>query len=231
MLVRLLGPVDVTDDEGIVRHSGSALRRAPLAWLALRGGRVRGARLAARAPVGGDAPDSGLRASRFHVSQLRREIGASCAASRRRPGGHLPPGAAGGPVDVLRVRGPARANRRPASPAMSGRPASCAAALSLWRGEPIPLTGPRLRDIGSTKPFGSRTSRRRRRGGIRPSARAAGAGGEPDRLDLLQLVAERPLREAWWSALIVAQHRAGQQAEALRTHQRLRSTRAETLGL
>ena len=87
MLVRLLGPVDVTDDEGIVRHSGSALRRALLALLALRCGRVVAPDWLLEHLWAGDAPDSGLRALRFHVSQLRREIG-DLVPIETRPGGY-----------------------------------------------------------------------------------------------------------------------------------------------
>ena len=59
---------------------------------------------------------------------------------------------------------------------------------------------------------------------------AAGAGSELI-ADLSQLVKEYPLREGLWSSLIVAQYRAGQQAEALRTYERLRANLAESLGL
>ena len=49
--------------------------------------------------------------------------------------------------------------------------------------------------------------------------------------ELTQLVSEYPLREAMRSSLIVAQYRAGQQAEALRSYERLRTNLAELLGL
>ena len=59
---------------------------------------------------------------------------------------------------------------------------------------------------------------------------AAGADGELV-ADLSQLVRAHPLRERLWSSLIVAQYRAGQQADALRSYEGLRATLAETLGL
>src|SRR4029079_17222841 len=49
--------------------------------------------------------------------------------------------------------------------------------------------------------------------------------------DLRKLVDENPLREGLWWSLIVAQYRAGQQAEALRSYERLRTNLAELLGL
>ena len=49
--------------------------------------------------------------------------------------------------------------------------------------------------------------------------------------DLRKLVDEHPLREGLWSSLIVAQYRAGQQAEALRSYERLRTNLADQLGL
>ena len=59
---------------------------------------------------------------------------------------------------------------------------------------------------------------------------AAGAGGELI-ADLSQLVNQHQLREGLWSSLIIAQYRAGQQADAIRTYERLRATLAESLGL
>lgn len=58
----------------------------------------------------------------------------------------------------------------------------------------------------------------------------SGAGSELI-ADLSQLDKEHPLREGLWSSLIVAQHRSGRQAEALRSDERLRANLADTLGL
>ena len=59
---------------------------------------------------------------------------------------------------------------------------------------------------------------------------AAGAGGELI-ADLSQLVNQHQLREGLWSSLIIAQYRAGQQADAIRTYERLRANLADSLGL
>ncbi len=59
---------------------------------------------------------------------------------------------------------------------------------------------------------------------------AVGAGSELI-ADLSQLVRDHPLREGLWSSLIVAYYRAGQQADALRTYERLRTALADSLGI
>jgi class 3 adenylate cyclase/DNA-binding SARP family transcriptional activator/ActR/RegA family two-component response regulator len=49
--------------------------------------------------------------------------------------------------------------------------------------------------------------------------------------ELEALVAEHPLRERLWAALMLAQHRAGRQPDALRSYQELRRRLADDLGL
>ena len=94
--IRLLGPVDVVGDDGSVRHSGSALRRTLLSLLALHPGQVLAPDWLMEHMWGEDQPDSGLRALRFHVSQLRKEIGGIVPIDTR-PGGYC--------LDVSRARG------------------------------------------------------------------------------------------------------------------------------
>ena len=106
--------------------------------------------------------------------------------------------------------------------------AMCAAALGLWRGAPFG-------DAAACSTLDDEASRLEElRVGViehwQVRRLAAGAGNELI-ADLSQLVKEYPLREGLWSSLIVAQYRAGQQAEALRTYERLRTNLAESLGL
>ena len=87
LLVRLLGPVDVVGDDGVVRQSGSALRRALLALLAVNAGHVLSSDWLMEHLWSGEQPDSGLRALRFHISRLRREVG-DLVPIATRPGGY-----------------------------------------------------------------------------------------------------------------------------------------------
>ena len=54
---------------------GSALRRTLLALLAMHAGEVLSADWLLEHAWGGEPPESGLRALRFHISRLRRELG------------------------------------------------------------------------------------------------------------------------------------------------------------
>ena len=87
LLVRLLGSVDVVGDDGSVRHSVSALRRTLMALLAIRPGRVVAPDWLLEHVWGDKQPDSGLRALRFHVSQLRKELG-DAVSIETKPGGY-----------------------------------------------------------------------------------------------------------------------------------------------
>ena len=98
-LVRMLGPVDVFGDDGTVRQSGSALRRTLLSLLALHRGEVLSPDWLLEHVWGEEQPDSGVRALRFHVSQLRKDVGAVVSIETR-PGGYLLDVPAGS-VDVL----------------------------------------------------------------------------------------------------------------------------------
>jgi len=73
-LVRLLGPVDVIDDAGVVHVPVSPRRRTLLALLALDSGRVVAADQLLDRVWDGAPPESGVRALRFHVSRLRAEV-------------------------------------------------------------------------------------------------------------------------------------------------------------
>ena len=223
--IRLLGPVDVVGDDGSVRHSGSALRRTLLSLLALHPGQVLAPDWLMERMWGEEPPDSGLRALRFHVSQLRKEVGASVPIETR-PGGYCLD-VSRTAVDALMFDDQARQARvevddEQAAADVCGCARICGAVHR------------------SAMPPSVRRSMTRRRGSKSCASTviehahvrrlAAGAGSELI-ADLSQLVKEYPLREGLWSSLIVAQYRAGQQAEALRTYERLRTNLAESLGL
>ena len=132
-LVRVLGPVDVLGDDGVVRQSGSALRRTLLALLALHRGEVLSPDWLLEHVWGEEQPDSGVRALRFHVSQLRKDVG-TVVSIETRPGGYrLDVPAAS--VDALVFEVLAREARIEVDDVRSS--ALCSEALGLWRGVPF----------------------------------------------------------------------------------------------
>ena len=73
-MVRLLGPVEVLDDDGVVHAPRTPLRRTLLALLALEAGKVVEPDSLIDRIWDGTPPESGLRALRFHLSRLRKEV-------------------------------------------------------------------------------------------------------------------------------------------------------------
>jgi predicted ATPase/class 3 adenylate cyclase len=222
-LVRLLGPVDVLSDDGSERQSGSALRRTILALLGLHAGQVLSPDWLMEHVWGDDQPESGIPALRFHVSKLRKEID-NAVPIVTRPGGYLMdvPRAA---VDVLRVDDAVHDTRLEENEHGAER---CLEALQLWRGEPFIDAAPcEMLDHEATRLEEARMTI------VEHYQRCRLASGSATDLlpDLRKLVDENPLREGLWSSLILAQYRAGQQAEALRSYERLRTNLADMLGL
>ncbi|HZX54139.1 MAG TPA: BTAD domain-containing putative transcriptional regulator, partial [Ilumatobacteraceae bacterium] len=222
-LVRLLGPVDVLSDDGVERQSGSALRRTILALLSLHAGQVLSPDWLMEHVWGEHQPDSGVPALRFHLSKLRKEIG-NAVPIVTRPGGYLVD-VPRDLVDALRLDDAVRDTRLDEGQVGAAR---CLDALRLWRGQPFIDAAPcETLDHEATRLEEARMTIVEH---YQRSRLASGAAAEllPE---LSQLVAEHPLREGLWSSLILAQYRTGQQAEALRTYERLRTNLAESLGL
>ena len=188
VLVRLLGPVDVVDGSGAVRPIGSALRRTLLALLALHTGKVLSADWLLEHAWQGEPPDSGLRALRFHISRLRKELGEANLIETR-PGGYRLVISAT-EVDVLAIEGVARHAWHESNPSLAADAYS--AALAMWRGEPFADAAPcstlddesirlgELRLVITENYFQARL--------------AAGAGREVV-ADLSRATAQHPLRE------------------------------------
>jgi YVTN family beta-propeller protein len=101
-------------------------------------------------------------------------------------------------------------------------------ALALWRGEP-------LADLRE-EPFAQRAALRleeARLAVLEDRIEADLAAGRHSELvpELEELIASNPLRERPYEQLMLAQYRAGRQAEALHTYQRARRTLSEELAL
>jgi WD40 repeat protein len=101
-------------------------------------------------------------------------------------------------------------------------------AMSLWRGDP-------LGDIGDP-PFVARERDRLTEAYVDAvelgvAARLAGGGADELVGEIEHLVADHPLRERLWEALITAYYRSGRQADALDTYQRARTLLGDELGV
>jgi predicted ATPase/DNA-binding SARP family transcriptional activator len=222
--VRLLGPIDVVSAAGEVHVSGSPLRRTLVALLALRASEMVSADWLLEHAWGNRPPESRLRALRFHVSRLRRELPdpaliETCAGGYRLA---LPEAA----VDALEVQSLVRQARNHADPRRAV--VELERALSFWRGAPFVDASPCAILDDEAQRFAELHI------AILDEYYVAHleTGATTDVIaDLSRLVADHPLRESLWSSLITAQYRAGRQADALRSFEELRRLLAETAGL
>ena len=203
-LVRLLGPIDVVDEDGQAHAPGSPLRRTILALLAVEAGQVVDAERLMDLAWNGQPPDSGLRALRFHISKLRGEVPdrlIETVGSGYRLEAHTD-------VDRSAEIDPAHA-------------------LELWRGDPLADVEPcdaldqerrRLDELRLTLSEVGYERRLDR--------------GEADELvaELTRVCEQHPLRERLWACLARAHAGAGHQAEALRAVEQLRVSLRDTLG-
>src|SRR4051812_23397603 len=224
VVVRLLGPVDVVDSAGTARPLGSTLRRSLLALLALRAGEVLTGDWLLEHTWAGTPPESGLGALRFHISRLRKELGDEDMIETR-PGGYRLALSAD-QVDVLVVEEHVRAARVQTDRGLAAD--MYAEALAMWRGAPFTDAAPcsvlddeaarlgELRQMITEDHFQALLD--------------SGAGREIV-ADLSRATTQHPLRESLWAMLIVAQYRAGRQADALRSYEQMRAMLADSLGL
>ena len=207
MLVRILGPVDVVDDCGGVLAIGSRSQRLVLAALACqRGDAVRADRLA-DALWGDEPPPTAAQSLRTYVSRLRRLLGDTVTIH---PDGY----ALAAEVDAVRFEGllagaASRGGRAALGPLDE--------ALALWRG---PAFGD-LAEIEILRGAALRLDELRlaAREARVPALTAAGHAAEAVAAGE-ELVAEHPLREGAWAALVEALAGADRVAEALRAYQR-----------
>ena len=225
VVVRLLGPVEVIDGSGDLNPIGSALRRTVLALMALRAGEVVTADWLLEQAWGGEPPESGLRALRFHISRLRKELGGADGIIETRPGGYRLAVSAD-QVDVLAIEGAAEAARRERDPNLAAE--MYTEALAMWRGQPF----------ADTAPCSTLDDEAGRLDALRLTiiedrfrARLDAGGGRELVADLSRATSQQPLRESLWSMLIIAQYRAGLQADALRSYEQMRAMLVDTLGL
>ncbi|WP_432519638.1 BTAD domain-containing putative transcriptional regulator [Kineococcus sp. SYSU DK006] len=220
MRIDLLGPVRVRADDGTeVAVAGARLRRL-LAQLALRAGRPVSTAALEAALWNGEGP-SGPGALQSLVSRLRRALGAP---------GRVGAGPAGyvldvdpGDVDVVRFERACAAGRRLLRTGdAEGAARELAAALALWRGEPVELEGTadavRLREL-HLECLGDRAEADLRAGHLQGLA-----------AELEALTAAHPLRERFAELQVRVLTATGRGAEALAAYERTRRHLAQELG-
>ena len=172
---------------------------------------------------GGEPPASGLRALRFHISRLRRELGNGLIETR--PGGYRL-AISSEQVDALVVEAKAMTARRESDRNLAAD--LLAEVLGMWRGAPFVDAAPcasldheagRLSELHLTITED------------RFQAQLDAGAGRDLVAELLRVTTQHPLRESLWLMLITAQYRAGLQPDALRSYEQMRAMLADSLGL
>jgi DNA-binding SARP family transcriptional activator/Tfp pilus assembly protein PilF len=222
MQVRLLGPVDVVVD-GEPRPVHGQRRKAVLAALALQHGDLVSIDQLIDVVWGEAVPSAARNTLQSHVSYLRTVLGDKTAI-RAQPPGYVLDLRDG--TDVLLVRQLMRLARPADAPAEQAR--HLAAALSLWRGQP-------LADVeGGTWLDGQADRLKMLHADVaRALYDARLAAGEHRELipSLEPLAAERLLDEQIQAQLMLALYRSGRRAGALAVYQRTRRALADQLGV
>ena len=211
--VRLLGPVDVIDDDGVVHTPGSPLRCTLLALLALQRCTAVDTEALLDRIWDGQPPPSGRRALRFHISRLRSEVGIADLIVTVGSAYRLD-----ADTDLVRLTdgltGDADAD-------------TLAALLATRRGYPF---------LGAT-PCSELEHERHRLDELTLTIterlyQHSLANNDTSIIgDLTRLCLDHPVRESLWALLIRAHYQAGNQADALRAATKLRINLRDELGV
>ncbi|QLQ39439.2 AfsR/SARP family transcriptional regulator [Micromonospora robiginosa] len=221
--IRLLGPVEVVVADRPQAVNG-VRRRAVLATLALRAGRVVSVDRLVEVAWGGQPPATAATTLQRHVSYLRAVLGDPGSIVARRPGYLLDTGP--GSTDVQVAEHLLDLARRSAD--RTERVAHLTAAVTLWRGPPLAdVSG-----VGWLEEQAEYLGRLRLEA-ERALVEARLSVGEHARLvpGLERLVRQHPFDEHLHAQLMLALYRDGRQGEAVATYRRLRDTLRENLGM
>jgi DNA-binding SARP family transcriptional activator/tetratricopeptide (TPR) repeat protein len=228
MHVRLLGPVELWDDERLVPVGPRA--RVVLAALAINAGRVVSMHRLIAAVWPHEPPATAVTQIHVCVSALRRALTDVGVGAARDLIVTAPPGyllrVSPGQIDVLEFEQGLSEARTAADEGDARRAAAVLReALGLWR-------GPALEGFPGLAVEATRLEERRL-SALEERAEADLAGGRATDLvpELTALVAEHPLRERLRALLVRSLHRAGRRSEALDVYQDARRILIDELGL
>ncbi|WP_330347430.1 AfsR/SARP family transcriptional regulator [Streptomyces sp. NBC_00582] len=233
----ILGPLEVTSDDGIPARLGGPRRRVVLAALLMHANRLVSIPQLLEAVWCEEPPPSAAVNVRGYVSALRRALQEGGDATGRRRHGERLATLTGGyllradtseldfSLFMDRLR---RGEREMAAGQTEQAAGNLQSALDLWRGNPLdglPVALPVRAELERMKEL--------RLLAVERAAQARLDLGQADALvpELATLTRQHPFRERLWELLIVALHRTGRQADALATYTRVRRILVEELGI
>jgi len=219
---RVLGALEVSDDDGALVPLGGTKQRAVLAVLVLRAGEVVATESLVDAIWGGQPPKTATTSLQNAISALRRILGPGVVLTR--PPGYM----LAVDADQVDLRRFERLVREAARYGPEERSRLLEEALGLWRGEPLSEL--------TLESFAAAEVRRLEE--LRLVAEEDHVDAELERgreRELVprieSLVARHPLRERLRGQLMTALYRSGRQADALAAYQDVRRALLEELGL
>ncbi len=222
MEIRILGPLEVSDDARTVNVSG-AKRRLLLTMLAVGAPHAVGIERLVEALWGDRATEASGQNLQTYVYQLRKLLGADVVETQ--PSGYAL-ALAPEQIDALRFADLIDEARRESS--SESRRERLANALALWRGTPLA----EFPDVPALAAEATRLEHLRLAAleeRIDSDLELGNHGAVVP--ELQSLVAQYPLRERFWAQLMTGLYRGDRQAEALRAYSVLREHLTETLGI
>lgn len=227
---RLLGPLEIDDDQGQALELGGRQQKLVLTMLLLNRNEVVSVDRLIDALWGEQQPSSAVKNVQVHISRLRKELeGASQEGVLRTQANGYSLEVARGELDVDRFERLLEDGRRSlAAGAAEEADAALREALEIWRGPP-------MADFTYDSFAQGEIARLEelRLAAVEERIETDLALGRHDDVtsELHRLVAEHPLRERPRAQLMLALHRSGRKADALRVYEEGRRLLAEELGL
>ena len=225
MEFRVLGPLEVRTERGVVALGGSK-PRGVLAMLLLHANQAIDAERLGLGLWGEDAPAAAGKTVQVHVARLRKALGVPDVIATTPAGYRID--VRSGELDLERFERLVAEGRS----LLAERPRQAAAllreALGLWRGPPLAEF--------ANLPFAAGEAgwlEERRLAALEARIEAdLAAGGHAEVLaELERLIEEQPWRERLHWQLMLALYRAGRQADALAAYRRAQRALDEALGL